>query len=65
MSEKKQTFEEALRKLEQSSEKLRDQETTLEEAIANYEKGLEAYRECREILDKAEQKVETLIKEEE
>lgn len=64
MSDKKMSFEEALKKLELCAEKLRGQDTTLEEAMKNYEEGLTAYRDCRDILEEASQKIETLTKQE-
>ena len=40
MAEKKTTFEESLKKLEEASEKLKSQETSQEDAIKNYEEAL-------------------------
>lgn len=64
MTDKKTGFEEALKKLESSAEKLRAEDIPLEEAIRCYEEGIKHYRECRDILDKANQKIETLTKQE-
>lgn len=52
------TFEESMKRLEEMSEKIKDEKTTLEEAIACYEEGMERYRECDEILRNAKQKIE-------
>ncbi len=57
--EKKLTFEEALAKLEETSENLQKDDVTLEEALKNYELGVEYYRQCSEILENARQKIET------
>ena len=62
MTEKKKTFEETFRKLEETSEILKSDNISLEEAIKNYEKGIKYYKECREILKNAEQKIETIDK---
>lgn len=64
MTDKKTGFEEALKKLESSAEKLRAEDIPLEEAIRCYEEGIKHYSECRDILDKADQKIETLTKQE-
>lgn len=61
MAEKK-TFESSLKKLEEISEKLRSPDISLEDAMKSYEEGVRYYRECSEILEKAEQKIETLTK---
>ena len=64
MDEKKMTFEETLKKLEEASEKLRSQDTSLEDAIKSYEEGIKYDRQCTEILDDASQRIETLTKQE-
>ena len=48
MTEKKKNFEETLKKLEEAAQKLKSDDIPLEEAM--------------KILDKAEQKIETLAK---
>ena len=63
MAEKKnKSFEEIIKKLEETSEKLKGDEVPLEDAIRSYEEGIGYYRECCEILEKAGQKIETLSK---
>ena len=52
-------FETSMKKLEELSEKIRDEETSLDEAIKCYEDGIRCYTECIEILDNAKQKIET------
>lgn len=53
-------FEDVLKKLEAASEKLKSENITLEESITNYENGIKYYKECKSILEKADQKIETL-----
>lgn len=52
------TFEEALKKLEQMSEKIKDRETSLEEAVTCYEEGIRCYQLCADMLRDAQQKIE-------
>ena len=52
------TFEESMKKLEEMAEKIKSEETTLEEAIAYYEEGIKCYRQCSNILENAEQKIQ-------
>lgn len=49
--------------LEQIIERIEGGETGLEQSIAEYEKGMSLIKRCREILQRAEQKVEELGKE--
>ena len=53
------SFESSMKKLEELSEKIRDEETSLDEAIKCYEEGMQCYKECSEILNNAKQKIET------
>lgn len=48
--------------LEQIIERIEGGETGLEQSIAEYEKGMALIKRCREILTRAEQKVEELGK---
>jgi exodeoxyribonuclease VII small subunit len=52
------TFEESMKKLEQMSEKIRDERTSLDEAVKCYEEGIKCYKACEEILNSAKQKIE-------
>lgn len=61
MSEQKD-FETVLKKLEETSQKLKSEEISLADAIKNYEEGIKYYNECNDILEKASQKIETLTK---
>ena len=56
------SFETSMKKLEELSEKIRDEETSLDEAIKCYEDGIKCYNECKEILHSARQKIETFSK---
>ena len=58
MGKKKLTFEEALRQLETIAEQIEQGEIGLEESITKYERGMELVKHCREILAKAEHKIQ-------
>lgn len=62
MTEAKHGFEDTLKKLEEISAKLKSDSISLEDAIASYETGIKYYKECSEILEKANQKIITLTK---
>lgn len=55
-------FETMLKKLEETSQKLKSEEISLADAIKSYEEGIKYYNECNDILEKASQKIETLTK---
>ncbi len=56
------TFEEALQKLEDMSEMIRDEETSVDEAVKCYEEGMQCYNLCKDLLKKTEQKIEVYEK---
>ncbi|MDD5927003.1 MAG: exodeoxyribonuclease VII small subunit [Firmicutes bacterium] len=56
------SFETSMKKLEELSEKIRDENTSLDEAIRCYEEGIKCYAECSSILNSARQKIETFSK---
>ena len=60
MPEKKLTFEQALKQLEMIAEQIERGQIGLEESIAKYEEGMALVRQCREILAKAELKIQRL-----
>ncbi len=60
MTNKKPSFEEALRQLEQIAEQIEHGEIGLEESIGKYEQGMNLVKQCRSILAKAEHKVQKL-----
>ncbi len=53
-------LDEYMRQLKEAALLIDNAETPLEEAIAAYEKGAKAYRNCIEIIDKAEQKIKII-----
>lgn len=58
----KMNFEQVLKKLEEAAEKLKSEDISLEDAIKCYEEGIGYYKECSELLESANQKIETLTK---
>jgi exodeoxyribonuclease VII small subunit len=58
------TFEKALAELEQIVAKLEKGGTALNESLALFEKGIKLTRYLRNELDKAERKIEILLKDE-
>lgn len=60
MAKKKTTFEDELSQLKQSVNKLDNDGLTIEEALKTYEEGIASYKICRNILNKAGQKVRIL-----
>ena len=60
--EKNPPFEVALEKLENLVEKMESGEATLEQSLEWFEEGMGLIKSCRLQLEKAEQKVQTLIK---
>ena len=60
MGKRKPTFEEALEQLETIAAQIEQGKIGLEESIAQYEKGMSLVKQCREILSRAEQKIQTL-----
>ncbi len=62
-TEKKQTFEQALAQLEGIVEKVEQGEIGLEESIEKYAQGMQLIKYCRDILDQAEKRIETIQKE--
>ena len=56
------TFEESMNSLEDVIKKLESETTSLEEMIKLYEKGIELTRICKNHLKDAEQRVTTLVK---
>ena len=60
MSKRKLTFEEALKQLEQLAERIERGDIGLEESIAKYEEGMSLVQYCRDVLCKAEHKIQQL-----
>ena len=59
-----QTFETALKKLEDSVDQLETGSLTLEEALTSFENGIHWSRECHRFLEKAEKRIEVILKNE-
>ena len=60
MAKKKATFEEALNQLETIAEQIERGKIGLEESIDKYEEGMALVKHCRQILAKAENKIQQL-----
>lgn len=56
-------FEQHLQEVEQVVKSLEGGKLGLEESIEKYEQGVKALRECYAILEKAEKKIQVLVKE--
>lgn len=59
MSENKMSFEEALSRLKDCSERIKVPEISLEDSIRCYEEGMEYFELCSRTLREAQQKIET------
>ena len=60
MRKAKNDFETKLKTLEEIVEKLQTGEETLENSLALYEKGMFVSSVCKEMLEKAEQKIKII-----
>ena len=60
--DKKETFEQALARLEEIAERLERGDLALDESLKKYEEGVAAYRYCSELLKEVERKIEILTK---
>ena len=56
------SFEDALARLEEIIERIESGEIGLEKAIGEYERGVALIRRCKDILQKAEQRVDELTR---
>lgn len=61
MAVKKQSFEQAMSRLEEIVKTLERGECDLDESLKLFEEGAKLARSCNEMLDKAEQKVNILL----
>lgn len=57
-------FEANLRQLEQLVQQMEQGELTLEQSLSTFEQGVALTRACQQALDKAEQKVNLLLQDE-
>ena len=60
MAKRQPSFEEALKKLETLAEQIERGEIGLEDSISKYEEGMALVRQCRDILSRAELRVQEL-----
>ncbi len=58
----KQTFEKAMKKLEQIVHELESGDQPLEGAVKKFEEGIKLSRYCSEKLDETEKKIDILLK---
>ncbi len=59
---KKPNFEISLKELEEIVEQLETNDLTLDETLAKYESGIKIYKQCYQSLEKAEKKINILLK---
>ena len=62
MAKKPASFEESLAQLETIMSELESGELPLDKMMERYEKGVAALQLCRKVLDRAEKKIELLVK---
>lgn len=62
--EKEQTFDEAMKDLEQIVQKLEQGDVPLEEALDKFQEGIKLSRYCRGIVEEAEKTVTSMANEE-
>ncbi|HDJ27633.1 MAG TPA: exodeoxyribonuclease VII small subunit [Proteobacteria bacterium] len=60
----KQSFETALKKLEEVVEKLESGEVSLDQSLKLFEQGITLVRQCSKRLDEVESKVQVLVSDE-
>ena len=61
----KLSFEEAIKELTSIVERIEQGEIPLQDSLQQYEKGMALIKHCRTILQKAEQRIEKISKEQE
>ena len=64
MKTKNETFESALKKLEETVEKLEEGKIPLNEALKSFELGVHWSKECKKFLDNAGKRIEIILKNE-
>ena len=62
MEEKKMSFEESLKELENIVRKLESGDASLDEMLTLFEQGVARTKECNALLKNAEQKISVLMK---
>ena len=56
----KMSFEDAVKKLDDIVQSFNNFDLSLDQAVKNYEEGMKLYNYCRDLVDKAENKFETI-----
>ena len=64
MKTKTETFETALKKLEETVEKLEEGTIPLDDALKTFEAGVHWSKECKKFLENADQRIEKILKNE-
>tara|TARA_B100000945_G_scaffold315834_1_gene315683 strand:+ start:2917 stop:3150 length:234 start_codon:yes stop_codon:yes gene_type:complete len=64
MKTQTETFETALKKLEETVEKLEGGTIPLNEALTTFESGVHWGRECKKFLDNADKRIQKILKNE-
>ena len=57
---KKERFEESITALEKIVNKLESEELSLEESLDKFKEGVKLYKDCKDMLSKAEKKISVL-----
>jgi exodeoxyribonuclease VII small subunit len=60
----KQTFEQAIGQLKEIVDRIEQGEIPLQDSLEQYEKGMALIKHCRDILQKAEKRIEKISREE-
>tara|TARA_B100000925_G_C21594959_1_gene297934 strand:+ start:67 stop:303 length:237 start_codon:yes stop_codon:yes gene_type:complete len=60
MSKKNNNFEESLQDLEKIVTELESGKISLDESLKKYEEGVKVFKSCKELLSKAEKKIQSL-----
>ena len=60
MGKRKLSFEQALKELETLTARIEQGQIGLEESITKYEEGMSLVKQCRDMLTKAEQRIERI-----
>lgn len=62
MKEKELSFEEAMEQLENIAGELEKGNLNLDESVAKFEEGMKLSKQCNELLENAERKITSLLK---
>lgn len=54
------SFEEAVKKLDDIVQSFNSSDLSLDEAVNNYEEGMKMYKYCRDLIEKAENKFQSI-----